>query len=426
MTGLYHIRSNCRLCRSPRLEQVLPLSPMPIATPNFRLAGVSKADRSYREAAPLALDQCSDCGLLQVLTVGDAHTQFENYVYTTSLSLGLNAHFQRYADEVFASINPNAGGLVVEIGSNDGTLLRYFKNKGLRVQGCDPAAMIAARATAQGIPTLAQFFGTDAARQFLAAHGPAAIVLANNVIANIDDLDDLTNGVRLLLADDGVFIFETQYGLDVVRRNLLDTVYHEHLSYFNVRPLDLYFRRRGMEVIDVLSVNTKGGSIRVTVQKVGGPRAVAASVANFLSVEDREGAYGPEIYARMTDRIATIRTGLHQAITTARATGRPIGGYGVSVGTTTLLAQFALQDQIDMLFDDDEGKEPTLSGPGYDLPVLKSTEVMEYDPAIIVIFAWRYVDAILAKQRRWLDQGGRAAVPLPDMRIVDRFSYQSA
>jgi SAM-dependent methyltransferase len=420
MTKLYHVRTDCRLCLSSRLERVVPLAGMPIATPNFRVAGVSKDDPAFREAVPLNLDLCKECGLLQVTVVGDAHTQFDNYVYTTSLSVGLTRHFKNYADEVTLAVKPEIGALVVELGSNDGTLLRFFQAKGFRVQGCDPAAAIAAQATAKGIPTLPEFFGTDAARQIRGEHGPATIVLANNVIANIDDLDDLVTGVRNLLADDGVFVFETQYGLDLVRHNLLDTVYHEHLSYFYVRPLTLYFSRLDMQVIDVLPVATKGGSIRVTVQKAGGTRNVAQAVGEFLALEQREGAYGDEIYVRLVKRIAAIRDGLHRAIDPVRASGRPVAGYGASVGTTTLLAQFDLGGRIDMLFDDDPKKQEFLHGPGYDLPIFGGKSVLEHNPAIIVMFAWRYVDPILSKHQVWLDRGGRVAMPLPDLHFMGK------
>jgi SAM-dependent methyltransferase len=393
---------------------------MPIATPNFRLTAASKDAQAYREPVPLDLDLCQDCGLLQIAAIGDAHTQFDNYVYTTSLSLGLVQHFRCYADQVVAAIRPEHGTLVVEIGSNDGTLLRFFQAKGHRVQGCDPAAAIAQRATAHGIPTLSQFFDVAVGRRIRNEHGPASIILANNVMANVDDLEDLLTGVRDLLADDGVFVFETQYGLDVLRYNLLDTVYHEHLSYFTIRPLLHYFGRRGMEVIDVVRADTKGGSVRITVQRTGGGRPLAPSVGEFLSLEEREGAYGRDIYIRMANRIAAIRAELHQAVDAVRAAGRPVAGYGVSVGTTTLLAQFALGDRIDLLFDDDPDKEPVLRGPGYDLPVFGPQSVLERNPALIIMFAWRYADPILAKHRSWLERGGRAAVPLPDLRIIDR------
>jgi SAM-dependent methyltransferase len=420
MQAPYRVRQDCRLCRSKDLDKVVPLAPMPIATPNFRLHGVSREDAIYREAVPLDLYLCRACGLLQVTHVADAHVQFDNYVYATSLSLGLRQHFQRYAEEVVAAVRPLPDALVVELGSNDGTLLGFFKSKGLRVQGCDPAASIAAKAAAGGIPTVPDFFGTAVARRIRNEQGPATIVVANNVIANVDDLFDLIAGVRDVLADDGVFVFETQYGLDVVVDNLLDTVYHEHLSYFYIRPLQMFLRNAGMEMIDVVHIPTKGGSIRVFAQKAGGPRPVAVAVGDAVKREMEIGAYDEAIYRRLVERIATVRDQLNDEVARARDHGRKVAGYGVSVGTTTLLSQFALSDKLDMLFDDDLDKEPVLSGPGYDLPVFGPAALLQHDPGLIVIFAWRYADSILAKHRAWLDAGGIAAVPLPDVRLVRR------
>ncbi len=375
MEKLFHTRSDCRLCRSRDLDLVVPLAPMPIATPNFALPDVAKEAPVFKLPVPLDLHLCRACGLLQVINVGNPELQYGHYVYTTSLSLGLTEHFRRYADDVIAALRPRAGTLVVELGSNDGTLLRFFKDKGMRVHGIDPATAIAAKATAGGIPTTPAFFGRATAEKLLKTEGPAGIVVANNMIANVDDLDDLIGGVRALLADDGVFIFETQYGLDVVQHNLLDTVYHEHLTYFNVAPLVAYFRSIGMAVIDVKHIETKGGSIRVSVQKVGAPRSVAASVSAFLTRESDLGLDRREIYAALTQRIARIRRTLHELIATERQAGRRVAGYGVSVGTTTLLAQLELGSKIDMLFDDDPAKDPVLSGPGYAIPVRGSDAV---------------------------------------------------
>jgi hypothetical protein len=238
----------------------------------------------------------------------------------------------------------------------------------------------------------------------------------------VDDMDDLIAGVRYLLSDDGGFIFETQYGLDVIRNNLLDTVYHEHLSYFTVRPLASYFGRMGMQVVDVTPIASKGGSMRMTVQKGGGGRPIESSVGEFLSLEERVGIYGRDVYANLLERIARIRAELHRAIDLACTRRRPIVGYGVSVGTTTLLAQFALQDRIDVMIDDDPNKEKYLRGPGYDLPVVLPPPVMERDPALFVMFAWRYVDPILLKHQVWFKRGGHVAVPLPDLRILESVS----
>jgi SAM-dependent methyltransferase len=394
------------------------MAPIPIATPNFRIGSADRQSEIVRKGIPLDLHLCRQCGMLQVIYIGNAHVQFLNYVYTTSLSLGLTDHFRRHCDEVLAAVKPKPSSLVVELGSNDGTLLRFYKSKGFRVQGIDPAATIAAHATKNGIPTIANFFGASVSADIRTEQGAASLVFANNVIANIDDLSGIVQGVRELLDEDGVFVFETQYGLDVILGNLLDTVYHEHLSYFYVKPLQRFFAKNGLELIDVVHIPTKGGSIRVFVQKAAGPRAVSENVGQFIAHENNVGAYGDEIYRRLSDRIRRARIQLHDILAKAKAAGRSVAGYGVSVGTTTLLAQFELGDKLDVLFDDDRNKDPILSGPGYDLKVAGPDEVLKFDPAVIIMFAWRYTDAILTKHQDWLHRGGVAVVPLPDVKLI--------
>jgi hypothetical protein len=410
---LYYTRNDCRLCGSTHLALALALAPMPIATPNFAIPGVGTDDPAFRKSIPLELCLCRACGLLQILHVGNPDIQYTHYVYTTSLSLGLAEHFKSYARETLAALRLAPGSLIVEMGSNDGTLLRHFRDAGHRVLGVDPALDIARRATAAGIETLGEYFTAELAARVRAGSGPATAIIANNVLANIDDLDSVTEGVRLLLADDGAFVFETQYGADVVEKNLLDTVYHEHLSYFNVKPLATHYARHGLEIFDVQRIWTKGGSIRVFVQPAGGRRPKSACVDDMIRAEEAAGYYDPARYERWAGEIAEIRRQLSNIADEVHASGRLVGGYGVSVGTTTLLPQFGLTDKIDVLFDDDPKKDRELVGPDYSIPVLPTSGVYDKSPGAIIIFAWRYAEPIIAKHRRYIENGGRFIVPLP-------------
>ncbi len=415
---LYYKRETCRLCGSANVELAAPLRPIPIATPNFRVTDAGRDAPVFRKAVPLELHLCADCGLLQVPHVGNPELQYGNYVYRTSLSLGLPEHFRDYARAVLAKQKPQAGALVVEFGSNDGTLLRAFKGEGMRVVGIDPARDIARRATESGTETVNAFFSETVARQVRESHGSASIIIANNVIANIDDLEPVAAGVREIMAADGVFIFETAYGLDVIEKMLLDTVYHEHLTYFNVKPLQSFFERRGMQVVDVDHIETKGGSIRVTVQHAGGPRAVSERVTAAVAEEQRRGMYDLSRYRAFADRVADLRRRLNALADEQAAAGRAFCGYGMSVGTTTLLAQFGLADRIDCLFDDDPDKESVLSGPGYDIPLHGPQAVREKNPGAIVVFAWRYAEPIMAKHEAYRGKGGKFIIPLPEIAVV--------
>ncbi|MBF0324307.1 class I SAM-dependent methyltransferase [Magnetospirillum moscoviense] len=415
---LYRLRTSCRVCDAPDPVIVAPLAPMAAATPTFSLPGTDKTHPAFTQPVPLALALCRQCGMVQVPAIVSADLNYRNYAYRTTNSLGLPEHFRAHARETIDRIRPRPGSLVMEFGSNDGTLLAAFAEQGHPVLGIDPARAIAEAASRRGVPTLADFFGEALAVKLLASHGPAAILLANNVIANIDDLHDVARGIATILAPDGVFVFETQYGPDVIERLLLDTVYHEHQSYFALTPLSVLFARHGLEVIDVAAIWTKGGSIRVTVQRQGGPRRMESSVPAMLADEARRGIKNPAFFAAFNHRIKATAAALHAEIDRVRAMGGGVAGYGVSVGTCTLLAQFDLAGKIDFLVDDDVNKDPELVGPGYRLAVLPPTALIERRPGLTLVFAWRYADPIVVANQAYLEAGGAFLVCLPEPRLI--------
>ncbi len=400
------------------MVNVVPLQPIPIATPNFAMPTDPELARDALKGVPLDIFQCADCGHLQVGHIGNPDLQYRDYVYTTSLSLGLPEHFKSYASQVIDKYHPQTGSLVVEIGSNDGTLLRAFKERGYHVLGVDPARAIAATATAAGIETIGDFFTEASGRDIAQRVGKAQLIIANNMIANVPDLQDYMRGIDHLLADDGVFIFETQYGADVIERNLLDTVYHEHVSYFLAKPTVEFLARFGLQTIGIDRMPTKGGSIRVSAQRQGGARPVAADVAYLIDQEERKNAFAPAYFTALSRDLQAIKREINAQVEAALAAGKTAGGYGVSVGTTALLPQFGLIDRLSFLVDDDPKKPRVLEGPGYRIPVIGPDELYAQNAGVVVVFAWRYADSILAKHQRFIAAGGEFVIPLPRVRIV--------
>jgi SAM-dependent methyltransferase len=416
MKPLFHRRADCRLCHSSAVEVVVPLAPIPVATPNVGAATVAGRSELAAALAPLDLYLCRDCGHLQLLDVINPEVQYNNFAYTTAISLGLTEHFGRMADAVIAHAGLAPGDLVVEVGSNDGTLLRFFKERGMSVLGIDPARAIAAAATAAGIETIALFFTDELARRIRDERGPARVVISNNTFANLDDLDDPTAGIRRLLADDGLFVFETQHGADVIRRLLVDTIYHEHLSYFLVGPLVDFFARHGMELVAVEHLTTKGGSIRGYAQLAGGPHRPDGSVVTIAAQEAADSLDSPQSYRRFVDRLAQLRQRMSGAVAAETRAGRRIAGYGASVGTVTLVNQFELGRVLDFIADD-KPLTQALLGPGYRIPVVAPDALYAQRPDLVVILAWRYAEPIMAKHRRYTEGGGRFVVPWPDFSI---------
>lgn len=403
-------KSACRLCGNKDLQIVLPVVATP---PGDHYLSVDHKN-TPQETYPLDLVLCGDCGLTQLGYSVDPDALYGNYVYTTSISLGLVDHFRRYAESVLAKVRPPRDSLVVDIGSNDGSLLRCFKEQGLKVLGVDPAGEIARQATDSGVETWNGYFSLGYAQKIRNERGAAAIVTANNVFANVDDLESFAQGIRLLLAPDGVFVFETSYLLDVVEKSLLETVFHEHVSYFSAKPLEKFFRRLGMQLIDVERVPTKGGSLRGTVQLAGGPRPVSKSVDSLLALETSVGLDRPDIFAGLDARLQDTKRQLTARLRELKDQGKLLAGYGASVGVTTLLYYFDLAPFLTFIVDDNPRKQNTLS-PGQHIPVLPSDALYERRPDYVVILAWNYADAIMRKHQRFLDAGGRFIIPLPTL-----------
>lgn len=415
MSEIIHRRTTCRLCGSTNLEIGFQLKPSPIGDAYIT------ADR-LGEVQPLfPIDQfiCQECGLAQLLDVIAPEVLYGDYIYVTSSSLGLDDHFRRYADAVLASVRPAQGSLVVDIGSNDGTLLRAFKERGMRPLGVEPAQHIANAATAMGVETIGRFFTPDLAREIRAAHGPASIITANNVFANVDDVQTMTKGIRELLSPNGVFVCESYYIADVVKNMVFDFVYHEHISSFAVTPLHSFFKRMGMRLIDVTRVPTKGGSLRYTVGLADGPRSEAASVAAMLDEERREGVCDPKTYHEFSARIDVLRSQTLNLLNGLKKAGRSIAGFGASITATTLIYHFGIGEFLEYLVDDNPAKQGLFS-PGLHLPVYPGSVLGERKPDDTVILAWRYAEPIIRNHAAYLSAGGRFIVPVPELKFVDK------
>jgi len=414
VSELVHVRRTCRLCGSARIVKTIPLAQVPIVSPNVEAERTTDGSPITHIMAPLDNYLCQDCGLIQLVHVVDPALIYSKYLYRTSISRGLPEHFADLSATVVSRLGLEPGDLVVEFGSNDGTLLSFFKRRGMRVQGVDPAGRIAREAARNGIPTLPEFFNVEVAQSIYRDHGKARAIIANNAMANIDDLDEIFEGVRTLLAPDGAFVFETQYALDVFESTLLDVIYHEHISTFSVQPVVRAVGRHRLVVFDAERIATKGGSIRFWLQHSDAVRPVEARVGDLVDLEQKTGLYDVAYHSRFSDRVERNKAELHRRIDEVRRAGGLVGGYGTSVGCAALIHQFELEQRLDVLFDDTPFKD-RLTGPGYDLPVLRGEDVHKKAPALIVVLAWRYAKPIVDKQGDYVGRGGRFVVPLPEV-----------
>ena len=407
-------RADCRLCGSTQLELVISLQPTPPANAfvPFSMVGIPQ------ECFPLEVYFCTRCSHVQLRDVVDPQELFGNYVYVSGTSPSFVKHFEGYADQLVRAYQPAAGALVVDIGSNDGTLLACFKRRELRVLGIDPAREIAAAATKAGIETWAAFFEPEVAKRIVEERGQAKLLTANNVFAHADNLAQMAESVRTLLAPDGVFTFEVSYLVDVHSDTLFDTIYHEHLSYHSVRPLVNFFFSHGLELFRVDRVSSHGGSIRGHVQPRGGPHHRDISVAQLSELEQRLGLDKADTMRQFGAKIDLVRDALVGLLRRLKGEGKRIAGFGAPAKATTLMYHFGLgADQIEFIVDDSPLKQGLFT-PGVHIPVLPSSELIVRQPDYTVILAWNFADAIIAQNQQYLRAGGHFIVPLPNIKVI--------
>jgi len=407
-------RDTCRLCGSRALETILKLEPTPPGDHYVTAERVNVPQPTFA----MTLVMCADCGLAQLPDVVDPEILYRDYIYNTSISLGLVQHFERYAAAVLERVAPAAGSLVVDIGSNDGTLLGAFQRRGMRVLGVDPARDVARKATAAGLETVNAFFSPQLAAELRRDRGGAAIITANNVFANVDDLDEFVDGIRTLLAPDGVFVFETGYFPDLVRQHIIDNIYQEHLSYYGAKPLATFFPKHGMNLVAMEHERTKGGSIRGFVQRQESSRTFpSGALPKLISDETAGGFDQPQRLQSFSHAIEALRGNLISLVSDLRKQGRTLAGYGASVGVTTLLYYFDLGGALSFLVDDNPVRHGRFT-PGHHIPVLPSDALYEQKPDDVLVLAWRYAEPILERHKAYRANGGRFILPLPAVSIV--------
>ena len=403
----------CRICGSPDLQQFLSLGKMPLANAFLRADQLTGKEPSF----PLDVYLCESCSLVQLRDVVDPGLMFQEYVYFSSTSESFVAHFQNFAAEVHHRFELGSDSLVIDIGSNDGILLKPFQQLGVRVLGIDPAQNVARLATQQGIETLPMFFGRETAEGIRKKRGAARVITANNVFAHVNDLDDFVTAVGILLSQDGVFIIEVPYLGDLLEKNLFDTIYHEHLSYFSVKPLMRLFEKHGMEIFDIQKVKSHGGSVRVFVRRKNPTGGIEPAVQSFLRAEEKLRLYSPETWRRFANSIAQNKTELKILLDGVKVQNKVVAGYGAPAKGNTLLNYFGIGiSEIAYIVDDSPYKQGLFT-PGTRIPVVAPSRLVDEPPDYILILAWNFAEGIMNKLSSFQKAGGKFIIPVPQPRI---------
>jgi len=404
----------CRACSNKDLKLFLSLGKTPLAN-NF----LTKAQLSEPESRfPLELYFCENCKLVQLGHVVPPKVLFENYVYVTSTTNTFKTHFLNFATELVNDFGLNNKSLVVDIGSNDGLLLKGFQQFGVQVIGVEPAGNIAAIAEKDGVETINDFFNDGAVHQIIEKKGKADAVTANNVFAHINDIAGLVRNLKLLLKDEGIFVIEIQYFGDTIEKMTFDNIYHEHLSYFTLTSLQNFFKLHEMEIFKVARVDSHGGSLRVFVQRAGSRQAKDKSVAGLLAYEAKLGINNFELCQKFAEKVHNAKTKFVAYVKTIKESGNTICGYGAPAKANTLMNFCEIGHEYINYVVDDSPLKQNLFMPGTHIPVVSSKILDEKQPNYIIIFAWNFADEILKKTQKYAERGVKFMVPLPEPRIV--------
>ena len=405
----------CRSCGASLRFAVCDFGDQPLAN-RF----VAPDDETPEPRFPLRVMVCGTCLLVQLETVPDPSSIFGEYNYLSSVSSAWLAHGERFAAMAAARFGLDARSLVIEVGSNDGGTLRPFLAHGIRCIGIDPAANVAEAARRAGVPTRTAFFG-DAVAASLAAEGlQADLLIANNVLGHVPDLRGFARGLSRVLARDGVLSVEVPHVLSLLRDGQFDTIYHEHVSYFSVLSLDRLLTAAGLEIFDIETLPTHGGSLRLFIRHAsGGRHAAAPALASLIAVERDEGLDRVERYAAIGRDAARVAKALRDFLDGECAQGRVVAAYGAAAkGTMLLNAAGAGPRDIAFVADANTLKQGRLM-PGCRIPVVAPEHLRAARPDRLLILPWNIAGEIMAATSFIGGWGGRFVIPSPALRLVD-------
>jgi SAM-dependent methyltransferase len=387
---------------------------MPLANAFVRSPDEFAAEPSF----PLDLYFCHGCSFVQLLDVIDHEVLFRHYLYASGTSDTIAAHNRELAATVVGQLGLGGGDLVVEVASNDGSLLKCFQAQGVRVLGIEPAGNIAARARAAGLDTVERFFSSTVAADVGASHGRAAAVVANNVLAHVDDPRDFLAGARSLLRPGGVVIVEVPYLRELLDRLEYDTVYHEHLGYFSVGAIVALADAAGVSVVRVDRVTVHGGSIRVSFQSRDEVPAHAPAVLELVRMEEENGLGRLSRYERFARDVERNRESVLALLRQLVAAGRSVAGYGAPAKGNTLLNYCGIDGRLLPYTVDKSPLKVGMYTPGTHIPVLPVSTLLERQPDYVLVLAWNFADEIIRQQHEYRERGGQFILPIPDPVVV--------
>lgn len=404
----------CRFCGTSLHRTFVDLGLSPLCETYPAASDFHRGEVYY----PLHVYVCEKCFLVQLEEYESAESIFTDYAYFSSYSDSWLKHSENYCNKVKSRFGLNEESFVVEVASNDGYLLQYFVRQGVPVLGIEPAANVAKVAVEKGVPTLVRFFGTELANELTADGRSADLVLGNNVLAQVPDLNDFVEGLKILLKPDGVLTLEFPHLLKLIELNEFDTIYHEHFSYFSMLTTVRIMEAHGLKVFDVDELKSHGGSLRVyACRRECSKHVLQPSVAKVLSAEQIVGLSSPEGYETFARQVRATKLALVEFLLTAAKQGKSVAGYGAPGKSATLLHYCGIgKDLIEYTVDRSPYKQGRFL-PGNHIPIFHPDRIRQTQPDYVVILPWNLKDEIMEQLRFIQDWGGRFVVPIPKVAV---------
>jgi 2-polyprenyl-3-methyl-5-hydroxy-6-metoxy-1,4-benzoquinol methylase len=398
-------KNSCRLCNSKNLKIVYRLKKTPIGDDYTKKI---KNNRIH----DLKLNMCKKCKFVQLSNVINANRVYGDYLYVTNTSAGLSQHFYELGKKLIIKKIVSKKSKILEIGSNDGTLLKFFKKKCSYIIGVDPAVHLFKD---NNIEIIKGFFNYNLSNQIKKKHGKFDVIIANNVIANIDDLEDVLCGIENIISEKGFFIIETFALYGIVKNNLIDNIYHEHLSYFSIETFKKFCEKFNLNLIEAKFLSVKGGSLRFIFKKE--KISTSKKIINLIKKEKSILTNVEKKFQiiQKTNKYNSIK--INQLIDDIKRSGKTIAGFGASVGTTTLIYDFMQTKKINYIFDNEKRRFGRYL-PGTSIKVLDPKHIKKLNLDYIIIFAWRYAKLIIKRNKKMFNNKIKFVIPLPKFKII--------
>lgn len=410
----YILEQKCRICSSNNLKMILDLGEQPPANSFVDQSELNSLEHKF----PLRLFWCEDCYLVQLLDIVNKEYLFKNYFYMTSASKPIVEHFQKYAQDIYQEfLQKENSPFVVEIGSNDGSLLKEFKKLNVQILGIEPATNLSDLANQSNITTKNTFFSSDLSKEIIKSRN-ASIVVANNVIAHVEDLQDLMYGIQILIGNNGVFVFEVPYLVDLIKNLEFDTIYHEHLSYFSILPLLKLVKQFGLEIFDIRKQSVHGGTLRIFVSKKNNFK-INNSINDFINFENELGLNTNTIYHEFSLNVMNLKNQLKELLKKLKQEKKILFGYGASAKGNVLLNYCDIDNEIlDFIIDTTPTKQNKFT-PGTHIPIFSPEKIKSKGENVIaLLLAWNYEAQILDKEKQFRIDGGKFLLPIPTPKLI--------